>query len=77
MFCYSGKEFKIVIVSCVHKREGKKNKAGESFGLLSDRNLLNTAFTRTKLAIIAVGHAVTLWSLGKCDIMWKDYIKVG
>ena len=65
-----------MILSCVHKREAKQNTEGEKYGLLSDRNMLNTAFTRTKLAIIAVGHAVTLWSLGKCEIMWRKYIQV-
>ena len=72
-----GREFKVVVISCVHKRETRDGKEGENFGLLSNRNLLNTALTRTKLAIIAVGHAVTLWSLGKCHIMWREYIRVG
>ena len=75
-FYFSGLEYKVVILSCVHKREAKQNTEGQKFGLLSDRNMLNTAFTRTKLAIIAVGHAVTVWSLGKCHVMWREYIKV-
>ena len=72
---FVGLEFKVVVLSCVHKREARDGK-GENLGLLSNRNLLNTALTRTKLAVITVGHAVTLWSVGKCHIIWREYIQV-
>ena len=45
------------------------------FAFLSDRKLLNTAMTRTKSLVAAVGDPVALCAIGECIQIWRTYLK--
>nr|XP_026689753.1 helicase with zinc finger domain 2 isoform X2 [Ciona intestinalis] len=71
-----GREYRVVLLSSVHRRLSKKDKEGSSFGLFSDVNLLNTAITRCEISIIFVGDAVSLCSMGNCRPKWRNIVKM-
>ena len=45
------------------------------FEFLSDPKLMNTAMTRARSLLAVVGDPVSLCTIGKCRILWRDYIK--
>ncbi|XP_038069639.1 probable helicase with zinc finger domain [Patiria miniata] len=68
-------------------KKGSRGEAGHSagpevgeeeadYGFLSNDKLLNTAITRAQSLVAVVGDPVSLCSIGKCRILWENFIKV-
>ncbi|XP_071507763.1 3'-5' exoribonuclease HELZ2-like isoform X2 [Diadema antillarum] len=84
-----GKQYRAVFISTVRTRSTLNNiditairQGGRGpvrnrywYGFLSDRGLLNTAFTRAKSLIVVIGDPVALCSVGECQKTWTRYIK--
>ncbi|XP_071510347.1 3'-5' exoribonuclease HELZ2-like [Diadema antillarum] len=84
-----GKQYRAVFISTVRTRSTLNNiditairQGGRGpvrnrywYGFLSDRGLLNTAFTRAKSLIVVIGDPVALCSVGECQKTWMRYIK--
>ena len=75
-YMITGKQFKILIISTVHRRTSRDDKVGGNYGILCDPNLLNTAMTRAQDAVFVCGDAVTLLTMGVCKYKWRIYIEV-
>lgn len=44
------------------------------FGFLSDRKLLNTAFTRAQSLVAVVGDPIALCAIGECTNVWRTFL---
>ena len=77
-----GREYRVFVISTVRThhlagmelRIGSANCDGGDYGFLSDKKLLNTAFTRTQSMVCVVGDPVALCSIGECLNIWRHYI---
>ncbi|XP_063955339.1 3'-5' exoribonuclease HELZ2-like [Lytechinus pictus] len=84
-----GKQYRAVFLSTVRTRSslnivdttslprlGGRNVRNKIwYGFLSDKGLLNTAFTRAQSLITVMGDPVALCSAGECQKTWQRYIK--
>ncbi|XP_071943710.1 3'-5' exoribonuclease HELZ2-like [Antedon mediterranea] len=83
-----GKEFRALFISVVRTREkldGKGNVTvkysnpdeSENFyyGFLSDKKMLNTAFTRAKSLLVVVGDPIAMCSIGLCSKVWEKFLQ--
>ncbi|XP_033117671.1 probable helicase with zinc finger domain [Anneissia japonica] len=86
-----GKQFRALFISTVRTRHtcktdvsgistSKSKKKGSTatdvdYGFLSNDKLLNTAITRAQSLVAVVGDPVSLCSIGKCRILWENFIK--
>lgn len=78
-----GKEFKVVIISTVRTQNCLDirhdiladycNETDEP-DFFSNKKLLNTAMTRAKYSVIAVGDPVALCAYGKCSTIWRIFL---
>lgn len=66
-------EFNALLISPVHTRDNAE-RAKTSVGFFNDIRLLNTAFTRAKDLILAVGDPVALCMVGKCAKIWEEFL---
>ncbi|XP_071964791.1 probable helicase with zinc finger domain [Antedon mediterranea] len=85
-----GKQFRALFISTVRTRhtckaelssnltpKGKLKSASDvDYGFLSNDKLLNTAITRAQSLVAVVGDPVSLCSIGKCRILWENFIKI-
>ncbi|XP_014788960.1 probable helicase with zinc finger domain [Octopus bimaculoides] len=69
-----GKQYKVVIISTVHTPSSLCNEA-EYTNFLNNKLLLNTAMSRAKYVVIAVGDPVTLCISGECKYIWQHFIQ--
>eukprot|EP00057_Strongylocentrotus_purpuratus_P026536 XP_011681010.1 PREDICTED: uncharacterized protein LOC579093 [Strongylocentrotus purpuratus] len=84
-----GKQYRAVFLSTVRTRSslnkvditslpqvGDRNVRNKFwYGFLSDKALLNTAFTRAQSLITVMGDPVAVCSAGECQKTWQRYIK--
>ena len=85
----TGKQYRAVFLSTVRTRSslnkvditslpqvGDRNVRNKFwYGFLSDKGLLNTAFTRAQSLITVMGDPVAVCSAGECQKTWQRYIK--
>ncbi|XP_070570216.1 3'-5' exoribonuclease HELZ2-like [Ptychodera flava] len=73
-----GKEYRALFISTVRTRKVTQTDEVDvkslNLGFLSDRKLLNTAFTRAQSLVAVVGDPVALCSIGKCSNYWRKFI---
>ncbi|XP_077999824.1 3'-5' exoribonuclease HELZ2-like isoform X2 [Glandiceps talaboti] len=78
MLNIQGKEFRALFISTVRTNDNVVAKDYDmnniNLGFLTDRKLLNTAFTRAQSLLVVVGHPVALTSIGKCQNDWRAFI---
>ncbi|XP_071943704.1 3'-5' exoribonuclease HELZ2-like [Antedon mediterranea] len=79
-----GKEFRALFINVVRTKAtipqtydfGKYHSPDASYGFLSDKKLLNTAFTRAKSLLVVVGDPTTMYSIrGNCSNVWKKFLQ--
>ena len=88
VICISGREFRAIFVSAVRTRHLTEHKYMQpntltsdgsddivELGFLSDRRLLNTAFSRAQSFVAVIGDPVGLCALGRCQSDWRTYLK--
>ncbi|XP_044184435.1 uncharacterized protein LOC114957638 isoform X2 [Acropora millepora] len=79
-----GEEFRVLFISTVRTfhtckpQEEQVRSSGDDRQLywefLSDPKLLNTAVTRARCLVAVVGDPVSLCTVGKCRLIWRNFI---
>ncbi|XP_067043097.1 3'-5' exoribonuclease HELZ2-like isoform X4 [Acropora muricata] len=79
-----GEEFRVLFISTVRTfhtckpQEDQVRSSGDDRQLywefLSDPKLLNTAVTRARCLVAVVGDPVSLCTVGKCRLIWRNFI---
>lgn len=72
---FTGKEFRLIILSAVHTRESLSSISSPNLDFFNNARVLNTIMTRAQSQVVAVGDAVALCSYGQCSKVWKSFIK--
>ncbi|CAN0438537.1 unnamed protein product [Lampetra planeri] len=71
-----GKEFTVIVLSTVRTRSSRQSVVTDgNLGFLADACALNTAMTRARALVLAVGDAMALCSLGSCSRVWQSFLR--
>ncbi|XP_032805667.2 3'-5' exoribonuclease HELZ2 [Petromyzon marinus] len=71
-----GKEFTVIVLSTVRTRSSRQSMVTDgNLGFLADACALNTAMTRARALVLAVGDAMALCSVGGCSRVWQSFLR--